>query len=155
MSVQATAPTLVVGQEGQCLYLTMLINHCQNVYDALERVTGQKRLFFAPPLSEQTASAIKLIKEFILKVRFYYPFRTNPNVQYGTARYRKPGRKEDRIYAIMQIYNLCIGRSARPYKNPPVEELVIEFAGAINHRSVTLGQISSIPRSRRWDIPGR
>ncbi|UKZ63367.1 uncharacterized protein TrAtP1_004598 [Trichoderma atroviride] len=40
----------------------------------------------------------------------------------------------------MQIYGLCVGKSARPEENPSMEELVIEFAAAINHNSAILGQ---------------
>ena len=139
-----------VGKEEQRMYLTMLINHCQNVYGDLERISQRKMLFYTPPPSKEAADAIGRVKELILQAGFYYLFSTNPNVQYGTARYRTTSRREDRIYAIMQIYNLCIGKSARPNENPPLEYLVTEFAGAINQRCAILGQLfvhTTQPRS--------
>ncbi|KAH7303666.1 hypothetical protein B0I35DRAFT_465601 [Stachybotrys elegans] len=129
-----------VQEKEQRTYLTMLINHCQNVYDNLETVI-ERTTVYSRPLPEQTMSAIKRVKELILRVGFYYLFSTNPNVQYGTARYRTTSHSEDRVYAIMQIYNLVVGKSARPDENPTVEKLVIEFAGAINRQSAILGQL--------------
>ncbi|KAH7007537.1 heterokaryon incompatibility protein-domain-containing protein [Ilyonectria destructans] len=137
------------------MYLTMFINHCRNVYNNLAKVERQVTLV---PLLAQTAYGIKQTMQKIVQAGFYYLFSTNPNVQYGTARYRTTSRKEDRIYAIMQIYGICVGKSARPNENPSLEELVTEFAGAINQRSPILGQLfvhTARPRyGTTWQITG-
>ncbi|KAK4197892.1 hypothetical protein QBC40DRAFT_332622 [Triangularia verruculosa] len=122
-------------------YLTMFINHCKNIYQDLERaieLTQRRSTFWRA--SHQAISAIHDIRKQILQAGLYYLFSTNPNVQYGTARYRNASRKEDRVYAIMQIYNLRVGKSANPNSNPTLDELETEFAGAINGRGAILGQ---------------
>lgn len=137
------------------MYLTMFINHCRNVYNNLAEVERQATLV---PRLAQTAYGIEHIMQKIVQAGFYYLFSTNPNVQYGTARYRTTSRKEDRIYAIMQIYGICVGKSARPNETPSLEELVTEFAGAINQRSPILGQLfvhTARPRhGMTWQITG-
>jgi hypothetical protein len=141
----------------QRMYLTMFINCCQNVYKDLEKCLQRKEeVATSWTVSDTATSAICRIKEQILQAGFYYLFSTNPNVQYGTARYRTTTHKEDRVYAIMQIYNLQVGKSVRPEENPELEELVSEFAGAINQSSAILGQYfvhTQIPRhGATWQI---
>lgn len=68
----------------------------------------------------------------------WWELLTDVNAAATSGQYKR--RREDRIYAIMQIYNLCVGKSARPAENPSAEALVTEFAGAINRRSANLGQ---------------
>lgn len=63
-----------------------------------------------------------------------------PNVQYGAAHYRKTTYPEDRVYAIMQIYNIRVGQAARAHERPSLEQLVDEFGRAINSRSPMMGQ---------------
>ncbi|KAK3939037.1 hypothetical protein QBC46DRAFT_355388 [Diplogelasinospora grovesii] len=141
--VFSTDGTPVLWAEGQRMFLTMFINHCQNVYRDLEKALAQKQTSSSSSswvVSEAAASAIHRIKQQILQAGFYYLFSTNPNVQYGTARYRTTTRPEDRIYAIMQIYNIVVGKSVRPDENPQLDELVPEFAAAINNASAILGQ---------------
>lgn len=115
-------------------------NHYQNVYTSLEHAIEKTKSVYSQPHPEKTMNAIQRVKQLILQVGFHYLFSTNLNVQYGTARYRTTRRGEDHVYGIMQIYNLCVGKSARPEEDPSVEELVIEFAGAINYSSAILGQ---------------
>lgn len=142
LSAEGESVPWKVQRNDQRTYLTMLINQCQNDYRELEIVAAKKAMSpFDRPLSESTVTAIKHVMELILQAGFYYLFSTNPNVQYGTARHRTTSRNEDRIYAIMQIYNLSVGKSARPAESPSVAELVTEFAAAINRRSAILGQL--------------
>lgn len=81
----------------------------------------------------------------------------NPNVQYSAAKFRQTVHREDRVYAISQIYNIRVGQTLRP-KEPPLEleSLVEEFALAINARSPLLGQLfvhtAQPPRGRGWCI---
>lgn len=124
-------------------YLIMFINHCQNIYTYLER--AEKRVSgraarWNNTTDESLADSLCKTRDKILRAGFYYLFTSNPNVQYGMARYRQTSDPEDRVYAIMQIYNLQVGKSARPDENPRLEELVDEFAIAINARSLILGQ---------------
>lgn len=65
----------------------------------------------------------------------------NPNVQYGIARFRTTTYPVDRVYGIMQMYNVRVGQAIRPTDRPSLEELVEEFGLAINSRSALLGQL--------------
>ncbi|KAI1741806.1 heterokaryon incompatibility protein-domain-containing protein [Xylaria scruposa] len=67
-------------------------------------------------------------------------FSNNPNIQYGAAKYRKTEYPEDRVYGIMQIYNIRVGQSVRPDDFPSLNELIEEFGFAINYKSVVQGQ---------------
>ncbi|KAI3392702.1 hypothetical protein diail_5259 [Diaporthe ilicicola] len=66
---------------------------------------------------------------------------SNPNIQYSAAKFRRTTHREDRIYAISQIYNVRVGQSARPMDRPSLEDLIEEFGLAINERSPVLGQL--------------
>ncbi|KAI1738099.1 heterokaryon incompatibility protein-domain-containing protein [Xylaria scruposa] len=120
----------------QYMYMTMFINHCQNMFRDLEyladSIKESKR--HNQPISEQQlrmGAQIHDIKQRILEAGFYYTFSDNPNVQYGTAKYRKTSRTVDRVYAIMQVYNIRVGKSLDPARNPQLPELLDEFAKAI------------------------
>jgi len=139
------------------MYLTIFINFCKNTYREMEKALASKKMATMPSVvSDQATLMINHIQQQILQAGFYYLFSTNPNVQYGIARYRTTTRKEDRIYAIMQIYNLTVGKSVRPEENPKLEELIFEFAGAICQRSPILGQYfvhTQVPRDgTTWQI---
>lgn len=71
---------------------------------------------------------------------------TNPHVLYEAAKNRVTSRPADRIYAIMQVYNLRVGRSARPLENPTLDELRVEFSQDLNARCPILGQLYSHTR---------
>jgi hypothetical protein len=92
-------------------------------------------------MSLQIKSAISHILQVIFQAGFYCTFTTNPNVQYGTAKYRKTRNPEDRVYAIMQMYNIRVGQSLRPNDRPLMDSLIREFGLAINSRSPLLGQL--------------
>ena len=126
--------------KGQRTYMTLFINHCANVYMDLEEVAGQINPSGDPSARGKVHDDIERARQLILQAGFTYLFGSNPNYLYGTARHRSASQSEDRIYAIMQIYDLCVGKSARPGEDPSLEELVTEFAGAINRRSAILGQ---------------
>lgn len=141
------------------LFFVMIINVCQNLYQDLEALekkasrSAHRSMYsqdVAPsddPHTAALAADIAFIKELLLRAGFYYLFSDNPNVQYGTAKYRETWKAEDRVYAITQIYNLKVGKSARPTQDPSLHpglgELQIEFAAAINHRCPILGQFFS------------
>lgn len=71
----------------------------------------------------------------------YAPWTSNANIQYTTARFRTTSRPEDRIYAIMQIYNLRVGQSARPNDRPSLDRLSLEFSAALNADQPLLAQM--------------
>jgi hypothetical protein len=133
-------------ESNQYTYLTMLINHCQNMFKDFGEL--EKELNRLDNIHQSEKSRVQETKDLtaankgrILQAGFYYLFTDNPNVQYGTARYRTTSRDVDRIYAIMQIYNLRVGKSIRPNENPSLNELVDEFALAINARCLIMGQL--------------
>ena len=67
----------------------------------------------------------------------------NPNIQYAAARFRKTSHKEDRIYAIMQVYGYRLGNSAASAKNLQpfdLEDLELQFLKALASQSVVLSQ---------------
>src|SRR5438045_8021862 len=81
------------------------------------------------------------LAEKISQIGYHNRYNENPNVYYGVARYRKTSRQPDRIYAIMQTYDLRVGKSIRPWDNPTLDQLKDEFAQAINKRCPILGQL--------------
>lgn len=83
-------------------------------------------------------------------------FTLNPHFAYGLAQHRHTRYREDRIYGILQVYDLRVGRAIRPWERPSLEELVDEFGLEINMRSLVTGQLflhTSPERPRRtWCI---
>lgn len=57
---------------------------------------------------------------------------TDPNRVYAAAKFRQTRYAEDRIYGIMQMYNLRVGQAARPSERPSLDMLRVEFGLAIN-----------------------
>ncbi|TRX98429.1 hypothetical protein FHL15_000503 [Xylaria flabelliformis] len=135
--------------QGYPMFFAILVNHCQNLYqdlqglDDLPHQPGWLDSSTTDSLGgsdEETVAHIENMKKLILSAGFYYLFSDNPNVQYGTAQYRKTRDPEDRIYGIMQIYNLKVGKSARPRESPKLEELRVEFGAEINTHCPIMGQ---------------
>ena len=136
----------IVWDIGQYTYLTMFINHCQNVFHDLECVDKKMEEYTRQDLSlesgrQEIEKKVGEMKQLILQAGFYFLHSNNPNVQYGIARYRRTSRDDDRVYAIMQIYDLRVGISIRPKERPPLAELIDEFAAAINQKCPILGQM--------------
>ena len=136
----------IMWDPGHYAYLTMFINHCQNMFQDLEHMEEkiEKSISQYLPLGSerhQIKKQVYKIKQLILQAGFYFLFSTNPNVQYGIAQYRTTSRDVDRVYAIMQTYNLRVGKSIRPKEQPPLAELIDEFAVAINRKCPIMGQM--------------
>lgn len=136
----------IVWDIGQYTYLTMFINYCQNVFSDLECVDQKMAESTRQDLSlesgrQEIRNKVGEMKQLILQAGFYFLHSNNPNVQYGIARYRKTSRGDDRVYAIMQIYDLRVGKSIRPKERPPLAELIDEFAAAINQKCPIMGQM--------------
>lgn len=139
--LSATAEPVIVDSE-YFLHMVMLINTCVNIYErlntSLDEGTDPEE---DGETLQQTRTIISNILRLIAQAGFYYTYSTNPNVQYGTAKHRRTRDKVDRVYAIMQIYNIRVGQSLRPNDRPSVEALIREFGLAINSRSPLLGQL--------------
>ncbi|KAF3937970.1 hypothetical protein ABW19_dt0204216 [Dactylella cylindrospora] len=156
----------VLWMDDMYMFLTMFINHCQNVFTDLDfflrKLADHQRYLSLEDEqtfinnSQELRDQVSKISQYISQAGFYYLFSLNPNVQYGTARYRTTSRPEDRVYAIMQIYNLRVGKSIRPQDNPTLQELKNEFSQAIIRRCPILGQLfihTGPPEDRKsWRI---
>lgn len=73
-----------------------------------------------------------------------FPFATNPNIQYGRARFWENSNHLDRIYEITAVYNLRMGTVlpvAHASKEYILDELEDESATPLNARSLLLGQL--------------
>ena len=151
----------IVWDHDHCTYMTMFINHCQNVFQDLESAEKRIEKFIGQAstrgsVRQEMKKQIYEMKQLILQAGFYFLFSNNPNVQYGVARYRRTSRDVDRVYAIMQIYNLRVGKSIRPKEQPPLAELIDEFAAAISQRCPIMGQMflhTQVPEQfKSWRI---
>ncbi|KAK8103573.1 uncharacterized protein PG998_010606 [Apiospora kogelbergensis] len=85
---------------------------------------------------------------------------SNPNIQWGAARWRTVSSEQDRVYGIQAIYNIRVGESVPNavirQHHPLLAELQMEFAASINAKSPLLGQmfIHSEPphKGRTWQL---
>ncbi|KAJ5115227.1 heterokaryon incompatibility protein-domain-containing protein [Penicillium alfredii] len=121
-------------------FLSMVINACRNIYDGLDLVgralnTSERENGRLSPEEESVRDQVAQLTNHILQAGFYFFLGSNPNIQYGIAKYRRTSREVDRIYAIMQIYNLRVGKFAHPGDNPTLPSLITEFALANITRS--------------------
>jgi hypothetical protein len=126
-------------------FLTMIINACRNIYKDLGIVEKAVRIIerdngFLNSDQKRALDQIGRMTKHILRSGFNFFIGVNPNIQYSVAKYRRTSREEDRIYAIMQIYNLRVGKSARPGDKPTLPSLITEFALAITTQSPAIGQ---------------
>ncbi|KAK8051739.1 hypothetical protein PG993_003124 [Apiospora rasikravindrae] len=65
----------------------------------------------------------------------------NPVVLYSAAGYRQTRDEEDRIYGIMQVFGLRLGKARDPGVHFTLEELEMQFATALNARSTVWAQL--------------
>ena len=141
------------------LRLSDLNMSCSSLFDHMEpfSMSIDNKVSMASTYNSTTRNVVRDITELLRQTGFRYStWISNPNIQYGTARYRKTSRLEDRVYAIMQAYDLRVGSSARPQESPGLEQLVEEFAIAINAKCPMLGQMFVHERppleGRSWQI---
>ncbi|KAK8051736.1 hypothetical protein PG993_003121 [Apiospora rasikravindrae] len=87
------------------------------------------------------------------------PFSSNPNMQWGAARWRTASSEQDRVYGIQAIYNIRVGDTAPNAvrrQDRPLSELHMEFAATINAKSPLLGQMfvhsEPPPSGRTWQL---
>ncbi|RDI77049.1 Protein-glutamate O-methyltransferase [Venturia inaequalis] len=148
---------MIISREGQSIpmknqgkrldtFMSMLKNSCQNIHGDLLDWNA----------SGETEGQISTILRHINCAGFYFLHSGNPNVQYGIAKYRQTEFPLDRVYGIMQVYNLRVGEAARPGARLTLEELEDEFAGTINSTSPVLGQLfvhsTRPPTGKSWRI---
>lgn len=65
----------------------------------------------------------------------------NPVLVYSIAGYRKTLHEEDRIYGIMQLFGLKLGKSSNPGLSFSLSELEVQFAAAINKKYPVWAQL--------------
>lgn len=117
------------------VYLAMLANTCRNIYLDLQGTLETTNMFREVKMAAQ--NLISRLEES----GFHFLYTSNPNVQYGAARFRQTEFPLDRIYGIMQIYGITVGEAAEPGRTiSTMEELEDQFAAALNARSAVLGQ---------------
>lgn len=136
------------------VHLGIFINACSNVFTDVHNYCHW-RLFLSPherigiePVEQGLQSsiddsALNDLKMIIENKGFHFYRSSNPNVQYAAAQHRQCRERKDRIIAIMQIYNLQLGRfmKATDYLSMTFDELEVEFAIALNTRCPVLGQM--------------
>ncbi|KAH0536393.1 hypothetical protein FGG08_006743 [Glutinoglossum americanum] len=146
------SPVLLGFRDGNA-FLASLISACQNIYKDCARVRTKYSSFFHDPSIKETADKLYSMIE---QVGFQFLYCSNPNMQYGAARFRKTSREEDRIYGIMQIYGLDIGSSSSPDHKPVLEQLEDKFGKALISRSPILSQmfthVQTPPHGKSWRI---
>lgn len=131
---------------GDYTFLSELIGDFANLVLHLEIVGDRLKesLKFGKTLNEDESTMVTCITDInqrIFKAGFGSLFSSNPNVQYGISEHRRTTREVDRIYAIMQIYNIRVGKALDPTCSPKLPELVEEFAVAINTACPMMGQM--------------
>ncbi|OHF00810.1 hypothetical protein CORC01_03884 [Colletotrichum orchidophilum] len=133
------------GKEYQA-HLSMFVNVCNNIYLDLinmqrgieyHEVTGNALMDWEFDLKSKIDSMLALL----IRSGTYNLPTSNPNIPYSMARYRQTSRPVDRIYGIMQTYNLRVGKVIRPQDNPSLADLVQEFAVAIATKNPILCQL--------------
>jgi heterokaryon incompatibility protein (HET) len=138
----------VDGTQNVSMTMDLVINTFVNIHlDLAETIISQ-------PKAKQTA---KRIADNIERIGFNYGLISNPNVCYGVARFREAKHPLDRVYGIMQVYNIRVGESVRSYAKPPtLDGLMDEFAQELNRRSPLLGQsflhIQKPAQGKSWRI---
>ena len=104
----------------------------------------------SPEIGESLGTMIKHMERLGLDAR------TNPVALYSAAGHRTATRENDRIYGIMQVLGLRLGKSAIPEKEYSLAELEIQFATALNAKSPIWAQLfihtSPQPPGRHWCI---
>ncbi|KAK8103584.1 uncharacterized protein PG998_010617 [Apiospora kogelbergensis] len=128
----------VMTDSGFHLHMFMIMNTCKNIYTQLSRILqGMEAALYDEPIRHIIYNMTTKLQQ----TGYSYTFATNPNLQYAIAKHRKTTREEDRVYAIMQVYNIRVGQALRGNEHPTLDSLVQEFGLALNKRSPLLGQL--------------
>ncbi|KAK8127844.1 hypothetical protein PG984_008952 [Apiospora sp. TS-2023a] len=127
-----------ISTEYPVIELKFLANTFWNIRVALETETER-------PKEESLNGLCKSIIQRIKRAGYLSnPFASNPNIQWGAARWRTVSSEQDRVYGIQAIYNIRVGDSAPnavKRKDRRLSELQLEFTSIINAKSPLLGQM--------------
>ena len=130
--------------------LKLLANACYNIYFDL------RFIWMHYVEDSQIVNIARQMHKKIEEVGCYTLYSSNPNILYGVARFRETRDELDRIYGIMQVYNLQLGESKQPGVHPTLEQLEDEFAVVLNSSKPVLAQLfvhSRNPRKgKSWRI---
>jgi hypothetical protein len=129
----------------------MISNFMSNVY---------KDLVHSRRLNGHASAEIHELEQRVMQMleRFGYDDTgiKNPNKGYSLAQHRVTKRPLDRIYGIMQTYELRLGKSQNPAWDGTLEDLVDELAESLVNRSPMLSQMFthkiSPPDGKSWRI---
>ncbi|KAI0858805.1 hypothetical protein F4860DRAFT_484839 [Xylaria cubensis] len=103
----------------------------QNIIDSIDR-SSQVR-------SSVDIELLQSIEKQIARLALNAP--DNPVVLYTAAAMRRTTFAEDRIYGIMQVFNLCLGKSRSPGSNFSLRDLELQFSGELNEKSPVWAQL--------------
>lgn len=135
------AIAVLEGIEPHRLFMDILMNTLINVMKSMQYVRPIIEQNNLGDCSAELHVAASIHDRIYRSGLFAAHMASNPNLQYGMAKYRQTKYPEDRVYGIMQIYNLRVGQAVRPHDSPTLEELTVEFGKAINLQSALWGQI--------------
>ncbi|KUI54507.1 hypothetical protein VP1G_01849 [Cytospora mali] len=80
--------------------------------------------------------------------------RSHAIALYGVSSFRNPTRQHDRIYGIMQVFGLVLGKSAHPHKDFTLSDLEDQLGEAVNKANPVLAQwfvhLDDPRPNRRW-----
>lgn len=127
-------------------YLAMFVNFCNNIYlDVVNILRGlehhEQMGYTLLDWEVDIKTKIENIQSLLIRSGMYNLPTSNPNIPYSMAWSRQTSRPVDRIYGIMQAYNLRVGKVIRPHENPSLADLVQEFAVAIVNKNPVLSQL--------------
>ncbi|KAG8531428.1 uncharacterized protein KY384_003057 [Bacidia gigantensis] len=121
------------GGNGSTLGLSNLIINYTTVYKALCDSSSSNELSSPKENSE--------LLELVEKLGLYWGQWENPMLLLIAARYRQTRNPKDRIYGIMQVYDLKLGVSSQPDRDFTVEDLQFQLASAHNAQSAINAQM--------------
>lgn len=91
-------------------FVGMIMNVSRNIYDDLNRVRKAIDAMKKKKHSQLTLDQCRADDQVIRLTNLIIRPGNNPNVQYEITKYRQTSRDVDRVYAIMQIYGLRVGK---------------------------------------------
>ncbi|KAL2813768.1 hypothetical protein BDW59DRAFT_167404 [Aspergillus cavernicola] len=120
------------------IFMSVLVNESSILLYQLDRLEEDY-----PHMIQGVQKEVRTIRFLCKSACFESLYINNPNVQYGLVRYRTTTRPADRIYGIMQIYQLSVGQSAEPWRTFTLDELRDKFAQA-------LAELGASPKTARF-----
>ncbi|KAI0454252.1 hypothetical protein F5B21DRAFT_476441 [Xylaria acuta] len=103
----------------------------QNIIDSMDRSSQV--------ISSADTKLIQVIERKIMRLALYAP--DNPVILYTAAAMRRTTFEEDRIYGIMQVFNLSLGKSRSPRSDFTLRDLELQFSCELNEKSPIWAQL--------------